>query len=68
MAALNMLTLAIVGGEGILFTLNNMSQIENFQLLQPKLTDSGMWLEVVCASPNYCLNLPATDTRAKNPI
>ena len=25
-----------------------MSQIENFQLLQPKLTDGGMWLVVMC--------------------
>ena len=45
-----------------------MSQIENFQLLWPKLTDSGMWLVVMCASLNYCLNLSATDIRAKNQI
>ena len=55
----------IVWGEGILFTLNNgsMSQIENFQLLRLKLTDSGMWLVVMCASPNYSLNLSATKTQ-----
>ena len=45
-----------------------MSQIENFQLLWPKLTDSGMWLVDMCASPNYCPNLSATDIRAKNQI
>ena len=33
-----------------------MSQIENFQLLSPKLTDGGMWLVVMCTSPNYCPN------------
>ena len=60
--------LQIVWGEGILFTLNNMSQIENFQLLQLKLTDGGMWLVVMCASPNYCLNLSTADIRAKNQI
>ena len=58
----------IVWGEGILFTWNNMSQIENFQLLWPKLTDDGMWLVVMCASSNYCLNLSSTDIRAKNQI
>ena len=60
--------LQIVWGERILFTLNNMSQIENFQLLLPKLTDSGMWLVVMCASLNYCLNLTSTDIGAKNQI
>ena len=45
-----------------------MSQIENFQLLRQKLTDAGMWLVVMCASPNYWLNLSATDIGAKNPI
>ena len=58
----------IVWGEGILFTLNNMSQIENFQLLRPKLTDGGMWLVVMCTSPNYCPNLTSTDIGAKNQI
>ena len=37
-----------------LITLNNMSQIENFQLLWPKLTDDEMWLIVMCTP----LNLP----------
>ena len=27
-----------------------------------------MWLVVMCASPNYCLNLSSTDIRAKNQI
>ena len=34
----------------------------------PKLTDGGMWWVVMCASPNYCLNLFTTDIGAKNQI
>ena len=37
-------------------------------ILWPKLTNGGMHLVVMCASPNYCPNLSATDIRAKNPI
>ena len=43
-------------------------KIENFQLLRLRLTDSGMWLVVICPSLNYCPNLSATDIGAKNPI
>ena len=37
-------------------------------ILWPKLTNGGMHLVVMCASPNYCPNLSAADIGAKNPI
>ena len=37
-------------------------------ILWPKLTNGGMHLVVMYASPNYCPNLSATDIGAKNPI
>ena len=37
-------------------------------VLWPKLSNGGMHLVVMCASPNYCPNLSAADIRAKNPI
>ena len=55
----------------------NLAQIERIikfpknhtqGVLWPKLTNGWMHLVVMCASPNYCPNLSATDIRAKNPI
>ena len=51
-----------------IYRIKKISKNHTQGVLWPKLTNGGMHLVVICASPNYCMYLSATDIGAKNPI